>query len=162
MTKDLQETGVALFNKLIKKKEELDPRPMAPPAENERRPDAIVIQKVARCLAAGLTRQLAASYAGVAPTRIEQWMRKGEDGHPDYVEAWQLIAKSEAEAALSMLDVVAGAATGGAGYDGTAQDWNITGAGARAEGFGGHRVAYRRLRVFDSSSGRCDPGSGGN
>jgi hypothetical protein len=50
-------------------------------------------------------------------------MRKGEDGHPDYVEAWQLIAKSEAEAALSMLDVVAGAATGGAGYDGTAQDW---------------------------------------
>jgi len=123
MTKDLQESGVALFNKLVKKKQELDPRPDAPPAENERRPDAIVVQKVARCLSAGLTRQLAASYAGVAPTRIEQWMRKGEDGHPDYVEAWQLIVKAEAEAALSMLDVVAGAATGGAGYDATAQDW---------------------------------------
>lgn len=123
MTKDLQETGVALFNKLIKKKEELDPRPMAPPEPGERRPDAIVVQKVARCLSAGLTRQLAASYAGVAPSRIDSWMRKGEDGHPDYVEAWQLIAKAEAEAALSMLDVVAGAATGGAGYDATAQDW---------------------------------------
>lgn len=122
MTKDLQETGVALFNKLVKKKEELDPRPSAMPS-TERKPDAIVVQKVARCLSAGLTRQLAASYAGIPPSRIELWMRKGEDGHDEYVDAWQIIAKAEAEAALSMLDVVAGAATGGAGYDATAQDW---------------------------------------
>ena len=93
------------------------------PSPLEKKPDPVVVHKVARAVAAGLTRQLAAASAGVTPSAIDKWIRNGESGEGPFAEAYRIVMAAEAEAALSMLEVVGGAATGSAGYDKETQDW---------------------------------------
>lgn len=93
------------------------------PSPLEKAPDTIVVHKVARAIAAGLTRQLAAGSAGITPGVIDKWIRNGESGEGPFAEAYRIVMAAEAEAALAMLEVVGGAATGSAGFDKDTQDW---------------------------------------
>ena len=90
---------------------------------NDKRPDDLIVHKVARAMAAGLTKNLACAHAGISPSTLDMWMRKGENGDAKFVQAWRTIGAAESEAAVAMLDVVGGAATGASTYDGTVQDW---------------------------------------
>lgn len=90
---------------------------------NDKRPDDLIVHKVARAMAAGLTKNLACAHAGISPSTLDMWMRKGENGDQKFIQAWRTIGAAESEAAVAMLDVVGGAATGGGTYDGTVQDW---------------------------------------
>jgi len=98
---------------------------LIPKKENplNKRPDDLVVHKVARAMAAGLTKNLACAHAGISAALLDSWMRKGENGDPKFVQAWRTIGAAESEAATAMLEVVGGAATGGGSYDGTVQDW---------------------------------------
>ncbi len=98
---------------------------LIPKKENplDKRPDDLVVHKVARAMAAGLTKNLACAHAGISAALLDSWMRKGESGDPKFVQAWRTIGAAESEAATAMLEVVGGAATGGGSYDGTVQDW---------------------------------------
>ena len=90
---------------------------------NDKRPDDLIVHKVARAMAAGLTKNLACAHAGISPSTLDMWMRKGENGDAKFIQAWRTIGAAESEAAVAMLDVVGGAATGAGTYDGTVQDW---------------------------------------
>lgn len=90
---------------------------------NDKRPDDLIVHKVARAMAAGLTKNLACAHAGISPSTLDMWMRKGENGDAKFIQAWRTIGAAESEAAVAMLDVVGGAATGASTYDGTVQDW---------------------------------------
>ena len=90
---------------------------------NDKRPDDLIVHKVARAMAAGLTKNLACAHAGISPSTLDMWMRKGENGDAKFIQAWRTIGAAESEAAVAMLDVVGGAATGASTYDGAVQDW---------------------------------------
>ena len=90
---------------------------------NDKRPDDLIVHKVARAMAAGLTKNLACAHAGISPSTLDMWMRKGENGDAKFIQAWRTIGAAESEAAVAMLDVVGGAATGAGTYDRPVQDW---------------------------------------